>query len=105
TVTDANSCTATTTGNITQPSALTLALAAGACSSSNNGSLTATFGSGTAPYQVKIDTGAYFTATSPYTFTGLAAGSHTITVTAAAWHSYRRTPHRLGCRQTSATKR
>src|SRR5207244_4111333 len=80
TVTDANSCTATTTGNITQPSALTLALAAGACSSSNNGSLTATFGSGTAPYQVKIDTGAYFTATSPYTFTGLAAGSPTITV-------------------------
>jgi len=80
TVTDANSCTATTTGNITQPSALTLALAAGACSSSNNGSLTATFGSGTGPYQLKIDAGSFFTATSPYTFTGLAAGSHTVTV-------------------------
>src|SRR5437870_11858287 len=79
TVTDANSCTATTTGNITQPSALTLGLAAGACSSGNNGSLTATFGSGTGPYQIKIDAGSLFTATSPYTFTGLAAGSYTVT--------------------------
>src|SRR5206468_1609835 len=62
TVTDANSCTATTTGNITQPSALTLALAAGACSSSNNGSLTATFGSGPGPYHLKIDAGSFFIA-------------------------------------------
>ena len=80
TVTDANSCTATTTGNITQPSALTLSLQAGACSSGSNGSVTATFGNGTAPYQVKIDAGAYAAATSPKTFTGLAPGSHTITV-------------------------
>ena len=80
TVTDANSCTATTTGNITQPSALTLSLQAGACSSGSNGSVTATFGGGTAPYQVKIDAGAYAAATSPKTFTGLAPGSHTITV-------------------------
>jgi len=79
-VTDANSCTATTTGNITQPSALTLSLQAGACSSGSNGSVTATFGNGTAPYQVKIDAGAYAAATSPKTFTGLAPGSHTITV-------------------------
>src|SRR5206468_7022627 len=57
-----------------------LGLAAGACSSGNNGSLTATFGSGTGPYQIKIDAGSFFTATSPYTFTGLAAGSHTVTV-------------------------
>jgi hypothetical protein len=80
TVTDANSCTATTTGNITQPSAVTLSLQAGACSSGSNGSITATFGGGTAPYQVKIDAGNYTTQTSPYTFTGLASGSHTITV-------------------------
>ena len=65
---------------ITQPSALTLSLQAGACSGGSNGSITATFGGGTAPYQVKIDAGAYTTATSPYTFTGLASGSHTITV-------------------------
>jgi hypothetical protein len=80
TVTDAHSCTATTTGNITQPSALTLSLQAGACSSGSNGSITATFGGGTAPYQAKIDAGAYAAATSPKTFTGLAGGSHTITV-------------------------
>jgi hypothetical protein len=80
TVTDANSCTSTTTGTITQPSALTLSLQVAACSGGNNGSITATFGGGTAPYQVKIDAGAYTTQTSPYTFTGLAAGSHTVTV-------------------------
>jgi hypothetical protein len=80
TVTDAHSCTASTTGNITQPSALTLSLQAGACSSGSNGSVTATFGGGTAPYQAKIDAGAYATATSPKTFTGLAGGLHTITV-------------------------
>jgi hypothetical protein len=79
-VTDANSCTATTTGNITQPSALTLALRTGTCSNGNNGSITATFGNGTPTYQIKIDSGSYFTATSPYTFTGLAPGSHTVTV-------------------------
>src|SRR4029079_1704657 len=80
TVTDANGCTATKTGNITQPSAVTLSLQAGACSSGSNGSITATFGGGTAPYQVKIDAGNYTTQTSPYTFTGLASGSHTVTV-------------------------
>jgi hypothetical protein len=80
TVTDANSCTSTTTGSITQPQALSLTLQVMACSGGNNGSITATFSGGTAPYQVKIDAGAYTAATSPYTFTGLAAGSHTVTV-------------------------
>src|SRR5207247_7963666 len=80
TVTDANSCTSTTTGTITQPTALSLNLQVTACSGGNNGSIAATFGGGTAPYQVKIDAGAYTTQTSPYTFTGLAAGSHTVTV-------------------------
>ena len=80
TVTDANGCTATTTGNITQPSALTLSLQSRLCSGGNNGSITATFGGGTPTYQIKIDNGAYVAATSPHTFTGLAPGSHTITV-------------------------
>jgi hypothetical protein len=80
TVTDANSCTSTTTGNITQPTALTLGLEVTACSGGNNGSVRATFGGGTGPYQAKIDAGAYAAATSPKTFTGLAPGSHTITV-------------------------
>jgi hypothetical protein len=59
--------------------ALTLGLVEG-CSGPNNGFITATFGGGTAPYQVKIDNGAYTTQTSPYPFTGLTPGSHTITV-------------------------
>jgi hypothetical protein len=80
TVTDANSCTSTTTGTITQPSALSLSLQVGACSSGTNGSITATFSGGTGTYQAKIDNGAYAAATSPKTFTGLAPGSHTITV-------------------------
>jgi hypothetical protein len=80
TVTDANGCTATTTGNITQPSALTLSLSVTLCSAGSNGSIRATFGGGTPTYQIKIDNGAYVAATSPYTFTGLASGSHTITV-------------------------
>jgi hypothetical protein len=80
TVTDANGCTATTTGNITQPTALTLSLSVTACSAGNNGSIVATFSGGTGPYQAKIDNGAYAVATSPKTFTGLAPGSHTVTV-------------------------
>jgi len=79
TVTDANSCTATTTGTITQPQPLSLTLLT-ACSGGSNESIRATFSGGTGTYQVKIDGGAYFAATSPYTFTGLAPGSHTITV-------------------------
>jgi hypothetical protein len=80
TVTDANGCTATTTGNITQPGALTLSLSVTACSAGTSGSIVATFSGGIAPYQAKIDAGAYASATSPKTFTGLAPGSHTITI-------------------------
>src|SRR5439155_1594698 len=80
TVTDANGCTSSTTVTLTQPTAVTLSLAPGACSSANNGSITATFNGGAGPYQVKIDNGAYTAATSPYTVTGLAGGSHTVTV-------------------------
>ena len=79
TVTDHNGCTATTTGNIPQPGALTLGLQVG-CSGGSNQSITATFSGGTPTYQAKIDAGAYAAATSPKTFTGLAAGSHTVTV-------------------------
>src|SRR6266566_3028318 len=83
TVTDANSCTATTTGNITQPSALTLSLSVTACSGGSNGSIRATFGGGTGPYQINIDNGTFTTQTSPYAFTGLGPGSHTVMVTDA----------------------
>jgi hypothetical protein len=79
TVRDANSCSDITTGNITQPTPVTLSLVAG-CIAVGNGSITATFGGGTGPYQIKIDNGSFTTRTSPYTFTGLAAGQHTVTV-------------------------
>jgi hypothetical protein len=40
--------------------------------------VTATFSGGTGAYQVRIDGGSYATQTSPFTFTALAAGSHTV---------------------------
>jgi hypothetical protein len=79
TVTDANSCTATTTGNIRQPTALTLSLVAG-CIDDGNASITATFGGGTGTYQCKLDNGSFGACTSPATFTNLSAGQHSVTV-------------------------
>src|SRR5205814_10286699 len=52
TVTDHNGCVTHVTGNISQPSAVTLSLSVTACSSGSNGSIMATFGGGTGPYQV-----------------------------------------------------
>ena len=50
------------------------------CNGGNTGSITATFSDGTGPYMIKIDDGSYAAATSPTTFNGLSAGTHTITV-------------------------
>ena len=50
------------------------------CGTSSGGTITATYSGGTAPYMVRIDGGAYAAQTSPYTFTGVSAGSHTIWV-------------------------
>ncbi|MEO8770511.1 MAG: T9SS type A sorting domain-containing protein [Ferruginibacter sp.] len=50
------------------------------CNGDNSGSVTAIFSDGTGPYMIKIDNGNYAAGTSPATFTGLASGSHTITV-------------------------
>ena len=79
TVTDANSCTDTTTGNIRQPTALTLGLVAG-CDAVGSGSITATFGGGTPGYQCSLDGGAFGACTSPTTFNNVSAGQHTVTV-------------------------
>jgi hypothetical protein len=44
------------------------------------GSITATFSGGTNSYQCKLDSGSFAACTSPKTYTGLAAGTHTVTV-------------------------
>src|SRR5262245_7915080 len=80
TVTDANGCTGTKTVTINAPTAVTLDLTKQdvSCFGASDGSVTATFGGGTPPYQVQIDAGGFTTESSPKTFTGLAAGSHTV---------------------------
>jgi hypothetical protein len=51
------------------------------CNGNADGKITATFNGGPGPYYIKIDAGTYGAAvTSPYTFTGLTAGNHTVTV-------------------------
>ncbi|MEO6670308.1 MAG: T9SS type A sorting domain-containing protein [Ferruginibacter sp.] len=79
TVTDANGCTATTTGTITQPSALAASSTAGtiAC---NGGSTTVTVSAtgGTAPY---TGTGTFTRSAGAYTFTVTDANGCTATTT------------------------
>jgi SprB-like repeat protein len=82
-VKDSNGCLSSATGvTITQPTALSLSLGETdvTCNGGSNGMVTATFSGGTGTLQVKIDGGSYSAQTSPYTFTGLSAGSHMVTV-------------------------
>lgn len=58
----------------------TLSQTATTCSGAINGSLTVTPSSGTAPFEFSIDGGAFVTGASPYTFTGLSAGNHSVVV-------------------------
>ena len=50
------------------------------CNGGSNGSVQATFSGGTGTLQVNIDGGAFSAQSSPYTFTGLGSGSHTVSV-------------------------
>ena len=79
TVTDANSCTATTTGNITQPSAVT-ASSSNTPILCNGGSSTVTVsaGGGTGPY---TGTGTFSHAAGTYSYTVTDANSCTATTT------------------------
>ena len=81
TVKDANNCTTTLPAIITQPSgALSSNLIAQTnltCFGATNGAISVTGVNGTAPYQYKLDAGAY---QSSGIFSGLAAGSYTITI-------------------------
>ncbi|MDP4282270.1 MAG: SprB repeat-containing protein, partial [Bacteroidota bacterium] len=81
-VKDANNCENSSSITVNQPPVVTLSLAKTdiKCNGGNDGTVTATFGGGTSPYQIKIDAGVYATHTSPYTFTGLVQGSHTVYV-------------------------
>lgn len=83
TVTDANGCTGSTTQAITQPAILTSAITAQtnvSCFGGSNASVTVAGSGGTAPYQYSLNAGPN---QASGTFSGLAAGSYTITVTDA----------------------
>jgi hypothetical protein len=75
---DPSPCTATATVTLVS---LSLGKADVTCNGGSNGTVTATFSGGTSPYKVQIDGQTYVNpATSPYTFQGLSAGSHTVHV-------------------------
>jgi hypothetical protein len=82
TATDANGCTGTNSVTIIEPPAVTLSLGKTdpSCFGGSDGTVTATFGGGTGAFMVQIDGGGYSTQTSPYTFTALSQGSHTVDV-------------------------
>jgi uncharacterized protein YjdB len=82
TVTDANTCTATQTFNITEPLAISSSISAQTnvtCSGGSNGSATVSASGGTPGYTYLWMPGGATTATA----TGLAAGSYTCTITDA----------------------
>ena len=91
TVTDANSCTATSDITITEPATLTANIAAPSnvtCFGSNNGEAVVTAVGGTTPYTYSWSGGAGTTATA----SALTAGNYTVTVT-----------DNNGCTQTANT--
>ncbi|MCX6187917.1 MAG: hypothetical protein NTU43_13170, partial [Bacteroidetes bacterium] len=81
TATDANGCSATTSVTITQPaSALSSSISSQTnvtCFGNSSGAVTVVGAGGVSPYQYKIGAGAY---QNSGTFTGLAAGTYTVTV-------------------------
>ena len=79
TVTDANGCTATASAVITQPTAITVTATNTnvSCNGGSNGTLTVSATGGTPGYTYSINGTTFQASTS---FTGLAAGSYTITV-------------------------
>src|SRR5215813_13479863 len=82
TVKDANGCTKSDSITVNQSAAVTLSLSKTdvSCNGGTDGSVTATFSGGTGPYTASIDGGAFAVAISPKTFSGLSAGSHSVTV-------------------------
>src|SRR5262249_59361105 len=81
-VKDAHSCAMQKSITVGEPTAVTLSLDKTdvSCNGGSDGTVIATFSGGTPPYKIQIDGGGYAAATSPKTFTGLAATSHTVDV-------------------------
>jgi hypothetical protein len=81
-ITDANGCSANTTVALRSPPAVTVHVTATmlTCANSSDGTITATAFGGTAPYMYSLNGGA---AQASGVFTGLAAGSFTVSVTDA----------------------
>jgi hypothetical protein len=86
-VVDANNCEASSSVTVGEPDALTLSLdKADVSCRGSDGSVTATFAGGSGSYEANIDGGGFAAATSPKTFGGLSAGSHTVVVRDANDH-------------------
>ena len=79
-VKDANGCVKEASYTVTAPPAVTLSLSPTQvpCVNVNGGGITATFSGGTGAIMIRLDGGAYTTQTSPYTFSAVAAGVHTV---------------------------
>jgi gliding motility-associated-like protein len=83
-VTDASTgCSSTLNITVTQTNNITANTSSTAttCSGINNGTITITPTNGSAPFSYVLDGGTPVTGGSPYTFTGLSAGNHTIVIT------------------------
>ncbi len=81
-VRDENGCTKTGTVEVTIPAVVELSLTSQpeTCEGTDSGSIEATFSGGTGVYRVSIDGGTLTEQTSPYTFSNLSSGLHTVLV-------------------------
>jgi hypothetical protein len=82
TVKDEHDCDSTLQITLVDPPQMELGLTGTdpLCYESCDGEVTATFGGGTGVVQIKLDAGPFETHASPHTFTGLCAGTYTVTV-------------------------
>ncbi len=82
TLKDAYGSTESDTVSFSEPTAISLALSKTdiICNGSHTGEIEAIFNGGTPGYCLKIDSGSFISATSPYTFSNLAAGMHVVTL-------------------------
>lgn len=84
-ITDANGCTRTLNVNVAAGPGINgnASTAATSCPAATDGSITATATTGTAPYTWQLDGAAAVPGASPYTYSGVPSGAHTVTITDA----------------------